>query len=251
MSSMAISSLVFACIFAGALLGIFLSRALPKHHLSADSRDAMKLGLGLIGTMSALVLGLMVSSAKSSYDTQKSEITQMSANIVQLDRTLAHYGPQTKEARALLRDSVEHALYQIWPDDKSQTAQLEPAVVEGEALFDKIHELKPENELQRTLQPRAANFAIDLGEKRWLLFEQTGSAISMPFLVVLVVWLTIIFLGFGLLAPRNSTVVITLLLCALSVSGAVFLILELDRPFDGLIQISNEPMRKALANLGK
>jgi hypothetical protein len=248
---MTISSIVFTCIFAGALLGMALRLALPEHHLSTDSRDAMKLGLGLIGTMSALVLGLMVSSAKSSYDTQKNEVTQMAAKIILLDRTLAQFGPKATEARKQLRDSVEHAFYQMWPEDKSRPAQLVPTAAGAESLFDKIHELEPMNEAQRSLHARAQSIVLDLGETRWLLFEQSGSAISPPFLVVLVVWLTLIFLGFGLLAPRNPTVVVTLLLCALSVSGAIFLILELDRPFDGMIQISGDPVRKALANLGQ
>jgi hypothetical protein len=93
--------------------------------------------------------------------------------------------------------------------------------------------------------------SADLGRTRSLLLEQTGGSIPMPFLVVLVFWFTVIFITFGLFAPPNATVIAVLLVCALSVAGAIFLILELDRPFEGLIQISDAPLRSALARLGQ
>lgn len=251
MSSMALSWLIFACVFGGALLGMLLRRALPEHHLSTDSKDTIKLGIGLIGTMGALVLGLMVASAKSSYDTQNNELTQMAAKIAVLDRVMARYGPETKEARDLLRRAVARAIDRMWPQDRSQPAQLEPTAAGGEALYDSIQELAPKSEAQRSLQTQALTIAIDIGQTRWLLFEQAGSSISMPFLLVVVFWLTIIFISFGLFAPINTTVIATLLVCALSVSGAIFLILELDRPFEGLLQISSAPLRNALGQLGK
>ena len=114
MSSTIISLIVFACVFGGALLGIFLHAVLPQNHLTNESKDIVKLGMGLVGTMAALVLGLLVASAKGSYDTQSAELTQMSANIALLDRVLAHYGPETKEARALLRGAVVVLLDQLW-----------------------------------------------------------------------------------------------------------------------------------------
>src|SRR5215468_3034950 len=106
MSPMAISWIVFGVIFGGALLGMTLRRLLPEHHLSQDSKDVVKLGMGLIGTIAALVLGLLVASAKSSFDTQRNGLAQLSANAVLLDRILAHYGPETKECREQLRDTV-------------------------------------------------------------------------------------------------------------------------------------------------
>lgn len=251
MSSTTISGIVFACVFGGALLGMILRRILPHHHLSPDSKDTIKLGIGLIGAMSALVLGLMVSSAKGSYDTQKSELTQMSARIIVLDRVLAHYGPEALQARDLLRTLVARILEQIWPEERSSAALLAPGVAGGEAFYDQIQELTPKNEAQRALQSQALSIAMDVGQTRWLLFQQAGSSISTPFLVVLVFWLTINFLSFGLFAPPNTTVIATLVLCALSVAGAIFLILELDHPFEGLIRISSEPMRKTLASLGQ
>jgi hypothetical protein len=240
--------IVLVCLFGGALLGTMLRARLPEHHLSADSKDVVKVGVGLIGTMSALVLGLMVGSAKSSFDAQKSGLTQMSAKIILLDRVLAQYGAEAKEVRELLRDAVTGMIAQIWPEDHSG-AQLAPAP--GEVIYDKIQQLSPKNDGQRSLQDRALSMAVDLGQARWLLFQQSGSAISTPFLVVVVFWLTIIFASFGLFAPVNATALVTLLLCALSVAGAVFLILELDRPFDGVLQIPSTPLRSVLAQLGR
>jgi hypothetical protein len=101
-STVALSVVVFACVFGGALLGFLLRAALPEHHRNADSRDIVKLAMGLVGTMAALVLGLLVASAKSSFDDQSAELTGLSANVVVLDRVLAHYGPETKDARELL-----------------------------------------------------------------------------------------------------------------------------------------------------
>ncbi len=249
MSSLATSSIVFACVFGGALVGLFLRSALPEHHLSAESKDAVKVGIGLIATMTALVLGLVVSTAKSSYDTKHNELTAMSADILLLDRVLASYGPESRTIREQLRRAGEHSLEMIWPQN-GQAPRLEPAAG-GEFLYDMIEALSPKNDAQRSLQSQALQLSIELLKMRWLLFEQSGSSISTPFLVVLVFWLAVIFVSFGLFAPRNVTVVATLLVCALSVSGAIFLILELDRPFQGLIKISAAPFRDAVARLGK
>ncbi len=250
MSSMAISSVVFACVFGGALFGLLLRALLPTHHLGAESKDLVKVGMGLIATMAALVLGLLIASAKSSFDSQKSELAQMSANVILLDRLLAHYGPETKEARDLLRGAVTSLLERIWHENDSQSAKFQPTTA-YEKLYDMIQDLTPKNEAQRSLQAQALKVGIDIAQTRLLLFAQRGSSIPLPFLVVLVFWLTILFASFSLFAPANATVVATLLVCTLSVSGAIFLILELDRPFDGLIQISSGPLRNALTQLGQ
>src|SRR5262249_42027730 len=187
----------------------------------------------------------------SSYDAQKNEFTQMSAKILLLDRGLALYGSEAKPAREALRDSVARMLATIWPEDGSGRAQLDPMAARVDLLYDKIQELAPKNDSQRFIKGQALSTAVDIGQKRWLLFQQSGSSISTVFLAVLVFWLTLIFASFGLFAPGNATAIVTLLLCALSVSGAIFLILELDRPFDGLIQISSAPLRNALDQLGR
>jgi hypothetical protein len=250
MTPAAIGCVAFACVFGGALIGMALRRILPEHHLSADSKEVIKLAMGLTATMSALVLALLIASAKSSYDAQRNELTQLSATIILLDRGLAHYGPETKGARDLLRRYVAEMHDQIWENDRASAAELEPTAMLGESFYDNLEQLSPQTDLQRSIKLEAQKMSVDLGQTRWLLSEQRGSSIPMPFLVLLIFWVTIIFLSFGLFAPPNATVIAALFLCALSVSGAIFLILELDRPFGGLVRISDLPLRNAMAHLG-
>ena len=211
----------------------------------------MKLGIALIATMAALVLGLLIASAKSTYDTRRSQLLQVSADVILLDRLLANYGPETKETRALLQRSVTVALAQFWPENGSQPVNIDRRTSSVEALFDNIQRLSPQSDAQRFLQSQALTMVLDLGRTRVLLFEQLDSSIPVPFLIVLVFWLAIIFASFGLFAPPNATVIAAFFVCALSVSGALFLILQLDRSFEGLIQVSSAPLRAALAQLGQ
>jgi len=251
MSSTTISLIVLACVFGGALLGILLHAVLPQHHLSNETKDIVKLGMGLVGTMAALVLGLLVASAKGSYDNQSAELTQMSANIAVLDRGLALYGPETKEARAMLRGAVVRILDQMWSKDDTSASAVPPSAAGGEILYEKIQGLSPKNDTQRSLQGQALSIAVDIGKTRYLMYAQQATSVSMPLLVVLVLWLTVIFISFGLFAPFNATVVASLFVSALSVSGAIFLILEMYTPYAGVIQISSAPLRAALAHLGQ
>jgi len=248
MSPLTVSLMVFACVFGGALLGIFLHSSLPEHHLGSESKDIVKLGMGLVGTMAALVLGLLVASAKGSYDAQSAELTRMSANIALLDRVLAGYGQETKEARELLRRAAARILDQMWSEDGALKA---PPSAGGEILYDKVARLSPKNDTERSLQGHALSITMDVGKERWLMYAQAAASVSMPLLVVLVIWLTVIFISFGLFAPFNATVVSSLFISALSVSGAVFLILEMYGPYAGVIQISSAPLRGALAHLGQ
>jgi hypothetical protein len=251
---MVISGIVFACIFGGTLLGMILRAILPDKHLSAESKDLVKLGMGLIGTMTALVLGLLVASAKSSFDAQRNGLAQMSGNLVFLDRSLAHYGSETKDVREMIRAGAADMLQKTWPAESPDSGQ--KGVKEGtegkyEAVYDKIQELVPKTDAQRTFQAQAMKTATDITQSRWLLFAQRSSSIPTPFLVIMVAWLALLFASFSLFAPPNPTVLVTLLICALAVSSALFLILELDRPLDGMIQISSAPLRNALTQLGR
>lgn len=251
MGSMTISWIVFACVFGGVLLGMLLRTVLPKHHLSPESENVVKMGMGLIATMAALILGLLVASTKGSYDTQGNEITEMSAKVILLDRILAHYGPETDEARGMLRSVVVEFLDQTWSGKSSLPQHAGPTGSGADTFYDKMQALAPQNDMQRSLKAQALSIATALGQTRMLMFAQRGSSISTPFLVVVIFWLTVIFLSFGLYAPPNATVITALFICALSVSGAIFLILELDQPFSGLIQISSAPLVNALAQLGR
>jgi hypothetical protein len=251
MSAIVISAIVFACVFGGATLGVLFRTILPNRHLSDESKETVKLGMGLVATMSALVLGLLVSSAKGFYDTQSTDLTQMSANVVMLDRLLAHYGPETKETRDLLRVAVAANLDQIWPQERSQASDLAPPAADGDAVLENIQALSPRDERQRALQAQAVNMAIALAQTRSLMYEQATGSVSKPMLIVLVFWLTMVFFSFGLFAPRNAVVIASFLVSALSVSGAILLILDMYTPYGGLIALSSAPLRFALAHLGR
>jgi len=251
MSSISISSIVFACVFGGAILGMSIRAVLPQQHLNADSKDVVKLGMGIVATLSALVLSLLIASAKGSYDAQSTELTQMSAKVILLDRVLAHYGPETKETRDPLRGSVARVLDQTWSRGHSSTSQLDAPSGGAEILVDKIQAFAPKDDRQRSLQTQAMSIVLDLGQMRWLQYAQGSASISMPLLVVLVFRLTTIFVGFGLFAPANATVLTSLLVSALSASAAILLILELYSPYSGLIQIPSAPLRDALTQQGR
>ncbi len=207
----------------------------------------------MIATLSALVLGLLVGSAKNTFDTAEAEMTQGSAKIILLDRLLADYGPETKAAREQLRRTVATQIGDLWPEEK--TGALGLAAFERtnglEAVQMTLLKVMPTTDAQRQLFAAAQQICGDLRQTRWLLVEQTQSPIPIPFLVVLLFWLTVLHVSFGMLAPRNATVVAVLLICALSVSGAIFMILEMSHPLDGIIKVSSAPMRKALEHLGQ
>ena len=254
MSALTISLIAFACIFGGTLLGMFLRTILPGHHLSDESKDVVKLGTGVIATMAALVLALLIASAKGNYDTMSSELRQVSSRVILLDRVMAHYGPETNEARDLLRRSIASTIKRVWPEDNIEQAVAESTEgrVDIETIQDKLRQLSPRNDAQRWLQSRALEISIEIAEGRWLLIEQLGQrTLPMPFFVLMVFWLTIIFTSFGLFSPRNATVITVLLICALSAAGSLFLIIELDTPYQGLIKVSSVPLRNALAHLGQ
>lgn len=252
MSELAISLVAFACIFGGTMLGMIVRTFLPEHHLSDESTDAVKLGAGTIATMAALVLGLLIASAKGSFDTMSSEIRKVGSRIILLDREMSHYGTETKGARDLLRRYGACTIEQMWPEDKigPVVAKVCEAGGDIEAVQEKLRQLSPRTDAQRWLQSRALQVSGEIAEARWLLIAQIGQkSIPMPFLVMLVSWLTIIFTSFGLVSPRNPTVIAIFLVCAFSAACALFLILELDSPYEGLLKVSSAPMRNALTHL--
>jgi Protein of unknown function (DUF4239) len=251
LSAIAIGLVVFALVFGSAMLAMFVHSKLPDDHLTSDSKDVVKLGVALIATMSALVLSLLISSAKTAFDTRSNQLVQAAADIVLLDRALARYGPETKEARSLLQRSVAETVERFWPENGAKRITIDPGGSPAEAMYDKVDELAPQSEAQRSLRSQALSLAVNVGQTRLLLLEHLGSSIPLPFLVILVFWLCIIFASFGLFAPRNATVIAVLGVCALSVAAAIFLIIELDRSFEGLLQVSGAPMRAALAQLGR
>jgi uncharacterized membrane protein (DUF485 family) len=250
MGSIAISSIVFAVVFGGALLGLFLHKLLPQQHRSDESKSIVMIVMGLVATMTAIVLGLLISSAKSSFDVLNREITGTSSDIILLDRTLAAYGTETKETRDLLRSAFANALGHLELKERANPPHLGLSTQDVDSIFERIQGLLPKDDRQRFLKAEALSTLREIQRTRWLMYEQQANLISMPMLIILVLWLTILFISFGLYAPANGTVVTSLLASAFSVSCAILLILELYTPYHGLIKISSAPLRAALAQLG-
>jgi hypothetical protein len=253
MNSSTIGFISAGCIFGGVLLGMLLQKVLPEHHLDTPSKDTVKVGAGMLATLTALVLGLLVSSAKSSFDAVNAGIAQTGAKIILFDHILADYGPETKEVREQLRHTVASVIERIWPEQKGAVGGLRAleSVDAAETLQAKLRELTPKNDLQKSLLAQASQISSDMLQARLLLMEGQQNTLPSSFLVLLIFWLTGLFISFGLFAPRNGTVLAVLLICALSVSSAIFLVLEMDRPLDGFIKASNAPLRKAVELIGK
>jgi hypothetical protein len=253
LTSIVTGIVVLACLFGAALLGMLLRSRLPDHHLDSESRDVIRLSTAVVGTLSALALGLLIASAKNVYDNTEAELRTSVARVVLLDRVMAHYGPETEEARGRLRHLIEIRLREGWgnptagetpadPYDVSQT--IEPIQVE-------LRSLSPKDEHQKALQARALEVSGQLAEAHWMLVETSAEGLPTAFLVILVFWLAWLFATFGLQAPANPTVICVMLVCSLSVAAAVFLVVDMAHPYLGIIHVSDVPLRSALAHIGK
>lgn len=270
-------ALVVAIVFlvvalGGTLAGIWLRGRLPEHHVSDHSRGIIVLSTKLIATMTALLLGLLVSSANDSLQTFSGGLERMGARLATLDRLLAAYGPETQEARHLLRRHTAQTVAVGWPEERGRLAglvlpaelaaigslpglaALDPAdptraLVAGGFLArveDALLHLAPQDEAQRWRQSEALEQLSRIAEEHWLLVEKAQIALPRPLLVLLLAWLVILFTTFGLFAPRNATVVTVLVLCSLSAAAAVFVILEMNSVTSGMMKASGEPLLKAL-----
>jgi hypothetical protein len=246
-----IGLILFVGLVGVTLLGGCLRRIVPAEHLSADSKEVVKLALGLVATMTAILLGLLISSAKGTFDTTRSEVIQMAAKVELLDRALKLYGPQATDARRALRDSVADAVRQTWPTERTSSVRLNPNEQMGDAVYVAVQRLSPQDDAQRELKTQATNLMVQLAELRALLQAQAIPSLSKPLLIALVSWLVVIFFGFSLLAPANATSTLALVAGAFSVACAVFIILELNYPFAGTIRIPSEPMTNVLNHLAE
>lgn len=238
--------LIFLCIFGTSALAMWLHRKLPEHHLVTETKDTVKLAMALVATMTAMILGLLVSSAKGTYDAEKKLVVEMSANLAFLDRGLEIYGPETAAARQAVRDATDTMRRRYWPETDADTAQLAPEMDSADAVYRAMHALEPQTDEQRNLKERALGVAYDIGQSRWLIYQHSGPSVSTPLLVSVVCWLSFLFFSFGIFAPPNGTALAALFVSAFSVSSAVFLILELDQPFDGLVKVSSQPLVNVL-----
>lgn len=254
LKAVVLSMTIFACIFGGAVLGIFLRAILPERHLTEDSRNMVTIGMGIVATMAAIAVGLMIQGAQISFSGQRSDLIDMSAKIVFLDKLLSDYGPEAEEARQVLRSSLERTINQFWPKNGSGGAMIEPPVSKSETLYYQILSLKPDNDVRHGIRDEALSLTYDLSLARDSLVMGQSRSIPGVFLIVLGVilfWFVAIFFSFGLYAPTNATVISTLIISALAVTLALFMIMELNRPFDGLLRMPSEPLVEALQHLGK
>jgi hypothetical protein len=253
MSAIAVGVIAFVCMFGGSLAGMFLRKILPEHHLSDDSKDTVRIGMGLIATLCALVLGLLISSAKNSFDEMNSGIAQSSAKLILLDHVMANYGPETQPIREELRRMVIKRIEMVWPEQKTSAYGVDafaksPSV---EIVAGKLRELTPKSDLQRTFQSEALQLCGEILQMRWMVIEQSQVSLPPAFLVVLLFWLAILFGSIGLFAPPNKTVLAVMVVCAISVGGAIFLIEEMNNPLGGIVKISSAPLVNAVENMGK
>ena len=250
MSALSLSSIIFILTLGGIFVGTLLRRTLPEHHLDEHVKDVVRLGVGLIATISALVLGLLIAAAKGSFDTQTGQVRQITADLILLDNILAQYGPEARPIREHIRSTVGPFVDRLWREKESAaTVSLETRDAAAERVYLEIQQLSPHDDLQRSLQSRAVQISNDLAQVRFLLFVESESLVPTPFLAVLAFWLMIIFASFSLFSPLNVTVFTCLFLFALSAACAIYLILELSRPFTGLMMISSAPLRNALGTI--
>ena len=252
-NSFIITLISAVCIFAGALLGMGLQRRLRETHLSTEMQDLVKVGAGTIATLTALVLGLLVSSAKSSYDDVHTGIVQGGAKFILLDRALARYGPEANAVREQLKRALAGGIERIWPKEETGMSAV-TGLERGngmELVQDKLSELTPKNDVQQQAFAQAQQLLNDLSQTRWLLVEEAQSQLPVPLLLILIFWLVILFVSFGLFAPRNLMAHIVLFVVACSLSAAIFLVLELNQPLDGLMKVSDAPLVNALDHMGQ
>lgn len=251
MNTIMASVLVAACIFLGGVGGLYLHRILPKDHLTQETLNAVKLGTGMLSVLASLVLGLLIATAKTSYDQTDQAIRNYAAELALLNETLRDYGGPASVPRDLLRDYTSQFLRLGWPQDGKHPVinDDEKTRVLLERVREAIRALKPVDKLQSALVDEASDINRNLLRQRWLLIEQQGPNVQRVVLVVLVSWITVIFVSFGLNAPRNATVMVAFLICSMAIGGSIFLILEMDRPMEGVMQISSWPLENVLAHM--
>jgi ABC-type amino acid transport system permease subunit len=239
----------FAAIFGGALIGLFVRRRLPGHHLSAETQSVVTVSVAVIGTLSALVLGLMISAANTSFSKRSDEVRELSLQVIRVERNLRRYGPEADDARAKMRAWAAIKLEQLSPEKGKSPPSPQKGIETLESVQDALLALTPNDERQKYLRTLCLNLSSTLIYERWALQQQTGHSIPGPFLILLIFWLAIVFASFGLFAPTNATTIVALFLCSVAVSGGIYLIEELDNPLSGLIRIPFDSMRRALVEI--
>ena len=251
MNDVAIGIIVFIVIFGGAVFGMLLGRILPTQHLSTETRDVIRVVMAMLATLSAVVLGLLTGSSIASLAEKDGELRSAGVQFIMLDRTLAAYGPETAPMRTLIKQLLAERIDQIWPKDGGDVSLAALGSGPGiNTLQQELFALTPQSEAQRWHRDNALAITYKIAESRWTTIEQIGSRFPWPFFIVVVSWLAVIFASFGLFAPRNASVTAALLVAALGLSGALFMILEMDQPYSGLVRLPDTSLRNALEQLG-
>jgi len=250
MSSQLVFLVTFVSIAVGGALGMLIRIRLPDAGLIAESKEVVRLGAGLMGTVAALVLGLMIASAKNSYDTQIANVRQLTANIILLDELLEQYGPETREARTMIRRAAAITVQRVWQENVATdtTETFTPSSAAAQ-FFLTLESLSPTNDVQRAIKPRLMDVATDLTRTRLLMFVHFDNPIPAPLLIIVILWLTVIFASFTLFADANAVVAVASLVYALAVSSALFLIVDMSQPFTGLMKIPSEQLKHVLPQL--
>jgi hypothetical protein len=251
MSDILIGVIVFGIIFGGALLGMFLGKVLPTQHLSPEARDVIRIVMGMMATLSAVVLGLLTGSAINSLAEREGELRNAGVQFIMLDRTLAAYGPETKSTRDLLKQLLTERISRIWPEEGDVALVALTSGAGMELVQRDLFAMSPQTEKQRWLRSNALEITKTLAQSRWTTIEQIGSQFPWPFFNVVVFWLAIIFASFGLFAPRNASVIAAMFVAALGLAGAIFMIHETDQPYRGVVKIPSTSLRIALDQLGR
>ena len=248
MNAITIGMLVTGCVFGAGLAGVLLHPRLPKPHLTRETQDVVKLGIGMLSVLSSLVLGLLIATAKGSSDSTDRDVRSYAADIIVLAETLRDYGADATTPMDLLRRFTSQTLHDIWPEDGA-TPALASTGKTLEHVRESIRALRPVDTGQSWLQDQALSLVTSLLRQRWQLIEHQGPNVRPVVLAILVSWVAVIFASFGLNAPRNATVVVAFLLCSMAIGGSVFLIMEMDNPFQGVLRIPRAPMANALAQM--
>ena len=243
-------ALAFLAVMLGsALAGMAIRNRLPGEHLTDSSRDAVLRAVGLVVTLSSLVMAFLVSSAKAYYSAVEDELTEISSDMAALDRILVHYGDVAEPSRELLRQVVGTAVRTAWPAHETSLPRYSGrSGLEGiERLTDQIGALPASDGRHTVLRSQALSYLLAVERSGFKLRQIQQARAQTPLLAIIVSWLVIIFGGFGLLTPRNRTAFTAMLLAAVAAAGALFLIVELYSPVTGVISIPPSTLESALS----
>ncbi len=251
MHALVVGSLAFVLIFTGALAGMAIRGRVPPEHLVPEAKDTVRLAIGLVVTMTGLVLGMLVSSAKTFYDGEKNQVALLGSQIVLLTDLMVAYGPETDPIRIEARKFLEDGIDRLWPKKSSEVSQLRPENTNS-YFYEQLQLLTPKNDVQRVIKGELLSTSLTLRETYWLMYLQSvQTSMPKPLLAVVISWLVAIFVSFGLFAPRNYTVMATLIVCALAASAAIFIISSMYSPFKGVLKISPVSAQAALSQMTK